>query len=415
MRTLLFLLIFFGWLVYYAFTAVYTGLSGVDEPARQLLLAAFTGIGLCALISPLVYRRLSDNGWPSALVKYTVHTLIAVFLGQLLMAAVMFIGDLWIGVKAVFTGLHTAWAAPASAENTAISRSPFVGQFAMLSGGLLFLSLLYGVSRRYRYQVRTVRIPVDGLPEAFHGLRIVQLSDIHSGSFDNPNAVRRGVDKAMSLAPDLILFSGDLVNNRADEFKPYLTIFAHLRAPMGVYSVLGNHDYGDYVRWPSSAAKQENLHRLMQYQRQAGWRLLLNESATLHKDGDTLTLLGVENWSGRAAFSRYGSLEQALSGTPVDRPAILLSHDPSHWTAEVVGRHPQIVLTLSGHTHGMQFGIESRWFKWSPVQYFYKQWAGLYQQGRQFLYVNRGFGFLGYLGRLGMPPEITLLELVRAQ
>ncbi|PPL03948.1 hypothetical protein SAMN05444682_102556 [Parapedobacter indicus] len=414
MKTLLFLLIFFAWLVYYAFTAASIGLEYLDEPARQLWLAGYSVIGICALASLVVYRRLSDNGWPNAVVKYTVHTLIAVFLGMLATAAVMFVGDVLIGIKAVFTGLHVAWAAPASAESTVISRSPFVGQLALFSGGLLFLGLLYGVSRRYRYQVRTVQVPIGGLPKAFHGLRVVQLSDIHSGSFDNPAAVRRGVDKVMALKPDLILFSGDLVNNRADEFEPYLDIFTHLRAPLGVYSVLGNHDYGDYVRWPSLAAKQENLRRLMDYQRRAGWQLLLNESTTLHKDGDYLTLLGVENWSGRGAFSRYGNLTRALSGTSRNQPAILLSHDPSHWMAEVVTTHPQIVLTLSGHTHGMQFGFESRWLRWSPVQYFYKQWAGLYQQGRQYLYVNRGFGFLGYLGRLGMPPEITLLELVRA-
>lgn len=401
MRLLIFLFIFFAWLAYYSFIAVYTGLRYLEEPARPLLLATYSLVGLCALVSPFVYRRLSENGWPNAFVKYTVHTLIALFLSQFVMAAVMFVGDVLTGVKALFT-----------VDGPAIARSPFIGQLAMLSGGLLFLGLLYGVSRRYRYQVRTVRVPISGLPEGFHGLRIVQLSDIHSGSFDNPEAVRRGVNQALALQPDLVLFSGDLVNNRADEFAPYLDIFAQLHAPLGVYSVLGNHDYGDYVRWPSRLAKEENLKRLMHYQRQAGWRLLLNESVTLHKDGDTLTLLGAENWSGRASFSRYGNLNQALQGTPRDQPAILLSHDPSHWTAEVVGAHPQIVLTLSGHTHGMQFGIESRWVRWSPVQYFYRQWAGLYQQGQQYLYVNRGFGFLGYLGRLGMPPEITLIELV---
>src|SRR5690606_61695 len=193
----LFLLIFFAWLGYYAFAAVSTGLYYVDEPARHLWLAGYSVIGLCALVSPIIYRRLSNNGWPNALVKYTVHTLIAVFLGQFAMAAVMFVGDLLIGIKAVFTGLHMAWAVPALAESTVISRSPFVGQLAMLSGGLLFLGLLYGVTRRYRYQVRTVQVPINGLPKAFHGLRVVQLSDIHSGSFDNPAAVRRGVDKVM--------------------------------------------------------------------------------------------------------------------------------------------------------------------------------------------------------------------------
>ncbi len=412
MRTLFFFLLFLTGVAYYAFTAVYTGLRDVGEPTRQLLLTAYGLISAGALTSPVLYSRWSSAGWPNAAVKHTVHTLIAVLLGQVLMAAVMFVGDLFIGIRAVLFAAQTAWAATPISGAPTVSRSPIGGQLAMLSGGVLILGLLYGVFRRYRYQVRTVQVPITGLPKAFQGLRIVQLSDIHSGSFDNPQAVGKGVDMAMALNPDLILFTGDLVNNRADEFKPYLDIFARLHAPLGVYSVLGNHDYGDYVRWPSLSAKQANLHTLMQYQRQAGWRMLLNESVTIHKSGDALTLVGVENWSGRATFSRYGDLAKALSGISASRPAILISHDPSHWEAEVVGNYPQIALTLSGHTHGMQFGIESRWFKWSPVQYLYKEWAGLYQRGHQYLYVNRGFGFLGYLGRLGMPPEITLLELV---
>ncbi|MGK6352201.1 metallophosphoesterase [Parapedobacter sp. DT-150] len=412
MKTLFFFLLFLAGAAYYAFVAMHTGLRDMDAPARQVLLAAYGFISAGALASPLLYSRWSSAGWPNAVVKYTVHTFIAILLGQIVMAVVMFAGDLLVGVRAVLLAVQAAWAA--TPNSGVVSRSPAIGQLAMFSGGMLTLGLLYGVFRRYRYQVRTVQIPISGLPKAFHGLRIVQLSDIHAGSFDNPGAVSKGVDMAMALQPDLILFSGDLVNNRADEFKPYLDIFARLQAPLGVYSVLGNHDYGDYVRWPSLSAKQENLHTLMHHQHQAGWRLLLNESVSLQKNGDALTLIGVENWSGRATFSRYGDLAKALSDIPADRPAILISHDPSHWEAEVVGTYPQIALTLSGHTHGMQFGIELRWFRWSPIQYFYKQWAGLYQRGRQYLYVNRGFGFLGYLGRVGMPPEIALLELVEA-
>ncbi|MBK1440249.1 metallophosphoesterase [Parapedobacter sp. ISTM3] len=407
-------LVFFAGTVYYAFTAVYTGLKDMDVPTRHVLIAAYLLVSAGALVSPVMFSRWSSIGWPSAALKHTVHALIAVLLGQIVMASVMFMSDLLVGVRAVWVVLQTAWSATPSSGTTNLSRSPIAGQLAMLSGGMLTIGLLYGVSRRYRYQVRTVKIPIRGLPKAFHGLRIVQLSDIHSGSYDNPDAVSKGVDMAMALRPDLILFSGDLVNNRAAEFKPYLDIFARLRAPLGVFSVLGNHDYGDYVRWPSLSAKQHNLQTLLHYQRLAGWRVLLNESVTIKKNGDALVVAGVENWSGRAAFSRYGNLAKALSGISGEPPVILLSHDPSHWEAEVVGAYPQIALTLSGHTHGMQFGIESKWLRWSPVQYFYKQWAGLYQRGSQYLYVNRGFGFLGYLGRLGMPPEIALLELVEA-
>jgi Predicted phosphohydrolases len=412
MRTLAILLLFLAVTAYYTFVAVDTGLRQIFAPTRQVLLVAYGVLSAAALASPFMYSRWAAIGWPNAFVKYTVHTLIAVMLGQILIAALMLVGDLLIGIQAAMLGLQRLWASDAG--QIVLRRSPLTGQLAMLSGGILILGLLYGVFRRYRYRVRTVQIPIRGLPKAFHGLRIVQLSDIHSGSFDNPQAVRRGVDKAMALKPDLILFSGDLVNNRADEFEPYLDIFSRLRAPLGVYSVLGNHDYGDYVRWPSLSAKRDNLRKLIQYQRRAGWQPLLNESVIIEQGGDALILIGVENWSGRASFSRYGNLSKALSGVQTDRPAILISHDPSHWQAEVAGVHPQIVLTLSGHTHGMQFGFESRWFRWSPAQYFYKQWAGLYRHEHQYLYVNRGFGFLGYLGRLGMPPEIALLELVES-
>ena len=411
MRTVFFFLLFFAGITYYAFTAVHTGLRDIGAPARQLLMAAYGLISIGALASPVLYSRWS-SGWPNAVAKHTVHTFIAVLLGQLVMAAAMLVGDLVKGVWEVLADVHSAGAVTASHGTFAVSRRPVAGPLAIISVGARTLRVHHGVFRRFRYLVRTVQIPIAGLPKVFQGLRVVQLSDIHSGSFDNPEAVAKGVDMALALRPDLILFSGDQVNNKADEFKPYLDIFARLRAPLGVYSVLGNHDYGDYVRWPSASDKQANLHTLMLYQRQAGWRLLLNESVTIHKNGDALTLIGVENWSGRANFSRYGNLAKALSGVAADRPAMLISHDPSHWEAEVVGTHPQIALTLSGHTHGMQFGIESRWFKWSPVQYFYKEWAGLYQRGHQYLYVNRGFGFLGYLGRLGIPPEISLLELV---
>src|SRR5690606_25040633 len=359
MRTLIFLFLFFAWLVYYGLTAVYTGFRNLDETTLRIVMATHTLLVVAAVASPFFYRRWSERGWPHPVVKYTIHTLIALFIALLAMAAVVFIGDLVVGLQAIVLGIFAAFTSSSSSAASTITRSPLMAHLAIATGTPLFLGLLYGVPRRYRYQVRRVQVPVDNLPPAFQGLRIVQLSDIHSGSFDNPEAVRKGVATAVALQPDLILFSGDLVNNRADEFEPYLPIFAQLRAPLGVYSVLGNHDYGDYIPWPSTEAKQENLRRLIRYQQQAGWKLLLNESVTLHKGNDALTLLGVENWSGRAGFSRYGDLARALEGTPTDQPAILISHDPSHWLAEVADVHPQIALTLSGHTHGMQFGIES--------------------------------------------------------
>ena len=293
-----------------------------------------------------------------------------------------------------------------------ISRFTFISQTALLIGGALTASLAYGMSNRYRYQFKNVKLSLKDLPDEFKGLRIIQISDIHSGSFDDPEAVTKGVEAIMQEKPDLILFTGDLVNDRAMEIVPYLKVFNQLKAPLGVYSVLGNHDYGDYISWPSEKEKKENLEMLKQHHSDLGWRLLVNEHVLLERNNCQIALIGIENWGARG-FTKYGDMKKAVAGLEgIEVPVkILLSHDPSHWEAEVRKDYQDIALTLSGHTHGMQFGIDIPGFKWSPVQYVYKQWAGLYQQENQYLYVNRGFGFIGYQGRLGVLPEITLIEL----
>ena len=284
---------------------------------------------------------------------------------------------------------------------------------ALVLGGGVIVGFLNGISNRYRYQVKRVSIQFPNLPKAFSGLKIVQISDIHSGSFDNLAAVNKGIQMALDLKPDIIFFTGDLVNDRSTEVGDYQQIFARLKAPMGVYSILGNHDYGDYVSWPSEEAKKENLNLLKQIHADMGWRLMMNEHIVLERGADQIALLGIENWGAKAHFPKYGSMKNAYEGLPEKNIPfkILLSHDPSHWTAQVRPEYPDVDLTLSGHTHGMQFGVEIPWLKWSPAQYIYKQWAGLYQEGKQYLYVNRGFGFLGYQGRFGIMPEITLIEL----
>jgi predicted MPP superfamily phosphohydrolase len=215
----------------------------------------------------------------------------------------------------------------------------------------------------------------------------------------------------MELQPDIIFFTGDLVNNVADEMDELKTVFSKLAAPLGVYSILGNHDYGDYVQWESAQAKVANLEKLKTVHKEMGWRLLLNEHVGIEKDGQSIALIGIENWGARANFSKYGDLSAAYKGAENYPFKILLSHDPSHWEAEVCRDYKDIDLVFSGHTHGMQFGLEIPGFRWSPVQYVYKQWAGLYRKDQQKLYVNRGFGFLGYPGRVGILPEITYLEL----
>ena len=213
--------------------------------------------------------------------------------------------------------------------------------------------------------------------------------------------------------PDLFVFTGDLVNSETPEVRDYKDIFAKLSAPLGAYSTLGNHDYGDYKQWPSAKAKQKNLEDLVQVHKEMGWDLLRNENRFIEVDGERIALLGVENW-GKGRFTKYGDLDKAYAGTEGVETKILLSHDPSHWDAQVRPNHSDIDLTLSGHTHGFQFGVEIGNFRWSPSQYMYDQWADLYKKGNQQIYVNRGFGFIGYPGRVGILPEITILELVRA-
>lgn len=280
---------------------------------------------------------------------------------------------------------------------------------SILPAVLFLLGMIIGP---YRYRIHEVVVPIRHLPKAFQDFKIVQLSDIHAGSFYNPRAVQRGVDLVKKQNADVIFFTGDLVNDDANEMNDYKNIFAQLSAPNGVFSILGNHDYGDYVQWPSQQAKANNLNKLKQVHADMGWRLLLDEHVYLENDNAKIGLIGVENWG--KGFKKVGDLEKALKGLKAD-VKILLSHDPTHWEEEVIKQYPQIDLTLSGHTHGAQMGFEIGKFRWSPIKLRYKKWAGLYQEGKQFLYINRGFGFLGYPGRLGIWPEITVLRLKESE
>ncbi|MGZ3836512.1 MAG: metallophosphoesterase, partial [Mucilaginibacter sp.] len=248
------------------------------------------------------------------------------------------------------------------------------------------------------------------LPDAFDGFTITQLSDIHSGSFTSQKGVEKGVSIVNEQNSDLILFTGDLVNNLASEMDPWIPVFSQLKAPYGKFSVLGNHDYGDYVQWESKGHQSANLDRLKKVHSEIGFKLLLNEAVTIKKEDQSIALIGVENW-GKGGFHKYGDLEKAAISVPDESFKILMSHDPSHWDAVTLDHDQHIHLTLSGHTHGMQFGIELFGFKWSPIKYVYRQWAGLYEEGGKYLYVNRGFGFLGLKARVGIWPEITVITL----
>ncbi|MCU0333616.1 MAG: metallophosphoesterase [Chitinophagaceae bacterium] len=271
-------------------------------------------------------------------------------------------------------------AAPAAGPGTGISRSVFLSWLGLGLGGGLFGSLLYGFRNKYNYQVRKVQLAYPQLPEAFKGFKMVHISDIHSGSFNDKAAVLRGVELINEQQADVIFFTGDIVNDKASELEPFLDVFSQLKAPMGVYSTFGNHDYGDYARWASDADKEANLNSLRQMHGHMGWRLLWDEHVLLERKGQQIGVVGVQNISGKGRFHSYGNLQKAVEGMPAVPFKVLLSHDPSHWEAEVLKHHSTIDLMLSGHTHGMQFGVEIPGFRWSPVQWMYKQWAGLYEQ-----------------------------------
>ena len=294
-------------------------------------------------------------------------------------------------------------------------RRKIISQIAVSLAAIPFTSLLYGMYRgKYNYKVLAYELNYDDLPEAFEGFKIVQISDIHSGSFDNSEKVQHGIDLVNTQQADVVLFTGDLVNNRADEIHPWMKTFQQIKSKHGVYSVLGNHDYGDYTQWESADAKKKNLDSLCVAQKEMGWDLLRNDSRFIEKEGQRLALVGVENWG--TGFKQAGDLEKALEKVEADDFKILMSHDPSHWEAQVLPHPFNIHLTLSGHTHGMQFGIEiPGWIKWSPVKWRYKQWAGIYENAKQRLNVNRGFGYLAYPGRVGMWPEVSVITLTKTK
>ena len=289
--------------------------------------------------------------------------------------------------------------------------SVFLYQMGFVAATIPFASVLYGVTKgKFNYRIIHEKIHFTNLPASFKGVKIVQISDMHLGSFRKKyEQISKAVEMINEQNPDLILFTGDLVNNFAEETNGWAPVLSKMKAKYGKYSVLGNHDYGDYSEWSSPAEKDRNLLEIKKFHKKIGFRLLLNESEILSINGEKIALVGVENW-GKPPFPQYGDLKKACEIVNVKHFKILLSHDPSHW--EAVLKDTDIDLTFSGHTHGMQFGIERAGIKWSPIQYRYPRWGGLYKENNQYLYVNRGFGYHGFPGRIGMPPEITVVELV---
>jgi uncharacterized protein len=424
--------------------------ESMTPKARLVLYSIYWLVTIASTILILLLPSLYFNPKYKVFISYAFAMVVGLFFFKLITVFFFLLDDLRRGITWIIQKFSNSKST--ASTDSSISRSAFMSWMGITIGGSLFSSLLFGFTNKYNYRVKRIKLKFPNLPAAFKGFKIVQLSDIHSGSFDDKEAVAKGVQKVLNEKPELILFTGDLVNNIYTEMNPYKDVFAKLQAPLGVYSVLGNHDYGDYYPWEDrdeahitkerlakkdyrakldaetnldtdmkndlerhyrlyTPLQQAHLDGLKQVQKDMGWHLLMNEHVVLEKGTDKIAIIGIENWGARGNFPKYGRLDLAHKGTETIPFKILMSHDPSHWDAQITKVYPDIDLTLSGHTHGMQFGVEIPFLKWSPIQYIYKQWAGIYEKASQKLYVNRGYGFLGYPGRVGIMPEITVIEL----
>ncbi len=407
---------------YQAFRSAFKNISPRKKLIIQIVYWVLSAVVVVFIVSALATAMRS---WSRALSAFMGAYLTIVIITKVFIAVFLLIEDFvrlirWI--VSLFSRSQLPRTTQASAGGEAartwkfpgekIKRSQFIGRSILLLGAFPFVSFIYGVLRQaYHYKIYRHTVSVNGLPAAFNGFRILQISDIHSGSFYNKEPVLRGIEMINNEDVDLVVFTGDIVNDRANEMDDYMDLFKLIKSKSLILSITGNHDYGDYAVWDNEKSKQENFERLTHVHRDLGWRLLLNENYVFEKEGEKLVFVGVENWSRSKRYKSYGNLKKALEGVENIPHKILLSHDPSHWNAEVTEKHPDIFLTLSGHTHGFQFGVEIPGIKWSPAQWVYKQWAGLYKEGEQYINVNRGFGFIGYPGRVGILPEITVIEL----
>jgi predicted MPP superfamily phosphohydrolase len=363
-------------------------------------------------VTLLLLLGMNSTSKPPGMTTYhqwVLSIFITLLISKVFFVLVLFGGDIYRLIAGLINSTRKT---PVNGKHSIPARRRFVSEAAVLVAAIPFTSFLYAMFKgKYDYKVHRHTLYFEDLPEAFDGFTITQISDVHSGSFDNADAVQRGIDLAKAQKSDLFVFTGDLVNNVASEIEPYMGHFSQLKAPYGQFSILGNHDYGDYVQWRSNADKAANLEKLKAHHKTLGYKLLLDESVRLEKDGQKIVLIGVQNW-GRD-FIQKGDLDRAMQGVEANEFKILLSHDPTHWE-DKVRYHPSLIhLTLAGHTHGAQFGVETDKFRWSPVKYTYLDWAGLLIENKRHLYVNRGFGFLAFSGRLGIWPEITVIELKR--
>lgn len=402
----------------YFYQAVSTIMKGASDARRNIVFYIYTGFTALSVLTVLTPLVFPFQDWPKFFKVYFLAFILIILFSKIIGSVFLLVDDVirlfrWIVSYLVKSPPTELTALPENVHK--ISRLKFLNYIALGMAALPFAGFIYGmVKGAFNYTTHRVRVVLPNLPAEFNGLKIIQISDIHSGSFSSTSHLEDAVKLIMQHEADVIFFTGDLVNNEATEMQPFMNVLNQLKAPLGVFSTLGNHDYGDYVSWDTPEAKQQNLRDLKQVHEQLGWRLLMNEHVALTKGTASIALLGVENWGGNLNFPKYGDLKKAHTGTENYPVKLLLSHDPSHWNKQVTPQFPDIDITFSGHTHGFQMGIEIPGFKWSPSKYFYKEWAGLYKNENQYIYVNRGLGFLGYPGRVGISPEITVMELYNA-
>jgi len=388
---------------FYAFRELSPLLANLSETNQRIVSSIYWGTSIFIFVSLLASIVSSVKaGKLSRALKNSINAQLISFVTKLVYIVVLFI-------EGVITLIFSAFTNEIITSNSEISS--IIG---LVVATIPLVAFIHGVTHgKYRYKVHKQDLFFDDLPEEFDGFKVVQISDIHAGSFDNEAAVSRGIQMINDQKPDLFVFTGDLVNNKADEIVPWMEKFSKIQADFGKYSVLGNHDYGDYIQWDSHHDKALNLEHLKKHHAAMGFQLLLDQNAIIRKNGQELALLGVENWG--LGFGERGDIKKALNGVDQQDFKLLLSHDPTHWQSIIKELPTKIHLTLSGHTHGMQFGIEALGIKWSPVKYRYPHWAGLAEHNHRYLYINRGFGFLGFSGRVGIWPEITVITLRKKQ
>jgi predicted MPP superfamily phosphohydrolase len=413
------ILIFFGILFLidlYVFSAVKTMTIGLEQRTRKYIHWAYWIIntGLFAWCTTLMLMSDTTKGMPRAFMTF-MGIWVLFFVPKLVITLILGAEDVARGLRAIYAVGYNS-ISDNGGMSVGISRRQFLSRAAGFIALIPFAGIAHGiVSGRFRYRVRRETIYYDDLPASFDGFTITQISDIHIGSFDpetHREEVIAGIELAQQQNSDIFVFTGDMVNNAAAEMAPWKDEFKRLRSKHGQYSILGNHDYGDYIQWDTVADKVQNMKDLFATHAEIGFDLLLDRNVPIERNGEKIYLIGVENW-GAGGFKQKGDLEKALQGVPDDAFKILLSHDPSHYDVMVSKHKTDIHLTLSGHTHGAQFGVEIPGIKFSPVQFRYSRWAGLYNLGKRFLYVNRGFGFLAFPGRVGIWPEVTVLTLKR--